>query len=225
MAIIDALSVRVNEYIEEKTAPTIQALQETTRKFMETPQSEQMRKQMEAAGITVEDYTKRESDMPFFEGHSGLRSFFGQALSKQIDEQMQIYGLTSLREKLNKTWFDHGKFEKLTPELKNVVRALATRQGLPMTIYREVEGIMEVKPGDVVSIHQPRSWSIGEKAVMGDTTMVTRTIHGTHVSVLSRFVGEGEVISFNPRGYVVERVEDRMFGGKRTRRIVYLRDN
>jgi hypothetical protein len=223
MAIIDALSTRVDQVIEERVAPMLKSLQEGTRKLYEA--HPEMVAQAAKAGVTPEDIASRESDMPFFEGHSGLRSFIAQGLTRQIDEQMRIYGLVGLRKQLNETWFEHGKYEKLSPELKKVVRALATRERLPMTIYREVADILDVKVGDVLTIHQPRSWSIGEKAVMGETTMVARTLYGTHVSVLSRYVGEGEVIAYNPRGYVVERVEDRTFGGRRTRRIVHLRDN
>ncbi len=93
-----------------------------------------------------------------------------------------------------------------------------------MTIYREQEGLVAAVPGQAINLRQPRSWSATEKVVMGETTFIAKTKYGTNVSVLSQYIGESEVISYNPKGYKVVRVENRSFGERQTRHIVYLTD-
>jgi hypothetical protein len=221
--ILDVLSRKVNQYIDEKTAPMLAAMAAGTKQLFE--HDPRMRKQLKGAGVTIKDYAEREIDMPLYEPHTGLRSFFGQALRPQIEEQLLLYDLVPIRNALGKTWFEHGDFGKLRPDLQRVVARLAARKNpTPMTIYREQEGRLDRKPGDTLAYNRPHSFSATEKVMMGETTVVATTRYGTNVSVLSKYLGEAEVVSFCPQGYIVTKVEDHTFGGKQTRRVVFVRD-
>jgi len=223
IGIIDALSRRVNQYIDEKTAPMLKAMADGTKQLFQ--QDPRLRKQLKGTGVTIKDYTEREIDMPFYEPHTGLRSFFGQALRPQIEEQLKLYHLGPVRDALGKTWFEHGDFGKLRTDLRLVVAAMSIRQNpTPMTIYREEAGRLDRKPGQYLTFSTAKSFSATEKVMMGETTLVATTRYGTNVSVLSKYLGEAEVISFAPQGYIVTKVEDHTFGGRQTRRVMFVRD-
>jgi len=93
--ILDVLSRKVNQYIDEKTAPMLAAMAAGTKQLFE--HDPRMRKQLKGAGVTIKDYAEREIDMPLYEPHTGLRSFFGQALRPQIEEQLLLYDLVPVR--------------------------------------------------------------------------------------------------------------------------------
>jgi hypothetical protein len=230
---VDVLSLALDEAVDEKFKPLLQGMQESYRKYLESPafsETEAGKARLDSMakqGITVKDLTERESDMRFYEGHSGLRSYIAQSFTKDVNKHLQRLGgkaLLELKDRLSSTWFQDGKFSEVPKDLKPVVRRMAVRlRNRPITIYREISGFRDdLKTGDHFQLDEPDSWSSGEKAVMGETTLVATTRHGTYVSAISPYPGEAEVISFNPSGYVVTNAEDRFFGGQRTRRIIYL---
>jgi hypothetical protein len=221
--VIDALSRRVNEVADERFQEFHQQTQEGFRKLAEM--DPKLKEQYAKAGTTIEEAQQHEMDMPFQEGYSGLRSFLLQGLRPQIKEQWVRYNLVPLVDAMQPTWFQHGKFNKLPADLKPAVMQLATfERDEPMLIYREQPRFLDTKAGRTLKCERPVSWSASEKAVMGETTLICSTRYGTNVSILSQYIGEGEVISFSKAGYLVTQVEDRSFMGRRTRRVVRLRD-
>jgi hypothetical protein len=61
--------------------------------------------------------------------------------------------------------------------------------------------------------------------MMGDTTLIVKTTVGTCVAILSPYIGEEEVVSFRPKGYVVTSVNERRWGNHpKSRRVVTLEE-
>jgi hypothetical protein len=94
----------------------------------------------------------------------------------------------------------------------------------PLTLYREEKGRLEFRVGTHYQPRVPRSWSLIEKPMMGETTLITTSVKGTCVAVLSPYAGEEEVISFHEPGYVVTSVEEHQWAGRPSRRVVRLEE-
>ncbi len=223
---IDYASGALDKYLDDKVGPLLQSMKEGTAQLLRSKNKKLMVSKRKLTEKEIEQVVHHEEDAPFFEGHAGLRSFFAQALKGQIEGVRRQLGVTGLQRQLASTWFQDGKFKKLNPHLRFVVWTLATHhRDEPMTIYREVGETISTQPGSIFAMREPESWSATEKVVMGSTTLIANTRYGTRVSILSQFPGEAEVIGLNPNGYVVEKIEDRVFLGKQGRRVIRLRDN
>ena len=226
--VVDALSKRLDAIVETEAEKIERITKEGMRAFYESNMGRQMASSIGPNGPTVDDLVERaDVDAPFSEGRSGLRNFVAMGSRGPIRLQLERLGLLKLARRLADSWFAHGDYSKLDKVTKDVVLAASTfEQRKPFRVYREetVERI-RYEPGSTVHFAVPKSWSGYEKALCGNVTFVLDTTHGTHVSALSPYPGEGEVIVYHPNGYVVRKVEERTWAGKFVRRIFYLAED
>lgn len=133
VSLVDDASRITDEEIEKRVQPMISSMREATTKLIE---------QKGGSKEDIEHATKEE-DSPFFEGYSGLRSFFGQGLRKGAEELYQKNNMGWFQRGMRKTWFTHGKYTELPERVeglpfKRVVGLLArNKRDRPLNIYRE----------------------------------------------------------------------------------------
>jgi hypothetical protein len=223
---VDTISIEVYRTVEERFAEYDQQMKQAHRVLYNSPLGANLKRQAEESGVTVEDVVERELDAPFSEGHSGFRSLLAEGFRPQIEGALHKLGYDRVRDLLAQTWFQDGRFDRLTEPARGIVSDFAERRRkTTIKIYRELQGRLDVAPGDFYSLPEPESWSLTEKAVMGETTLIVeRALYGTVVSILSPYIGENEVISRCPAGYEVLKVEDKTWAGRPSRRLVYLRE-
>lgn len=226
--LVDALSLALVDEMDRRYAAFKEAEREGMRRLLESPQGEGLRHQLVESGISVDRYCgDGDKDAPFYEGESGLRTFLllGTNGRVQMESILSESGLLGLHLQLRDTWFQHGRFDRLTRIEKAMVGRMAKhRRATPLLVYREENSVRPLEVGQIYRPRVPRSWSLAEKAVVGDCTLVTNSWHGTAVSILSPYPGETEVVVFNPPGYRVTRVEERKWGHHPSRRVVWLEE-